>query len=496
MRRAVGDGCEALVVGGGDGTINSGASVALERGIPLGVLPLGTLNHFAKDLGIPLELDEAAKVVLEGVVCKVDVGEVNGRIFLNNSSLGVYPAIVRLREKYQATVGGKWIAALWAGLTVLRRSPFMAVRIVAEGETIIRRTPLVLVGNNEYQMVGIHAGARESLARGRLALYVLNAEQRPGLLRLALAGIAQGRRAGQGGRSHHGGGGHGGDQTAPAPGGHRRRSVQPGVAARLPDPARSTAGLRAWNGLGLLSAPPRAIFHSLIKHALPQGSTSIAAARGSIRDPTTGNAPSLVLPLVRAPKLLRPPQGNRSSPLSRAIHAPTRIGILDLVTKSPNPSIYGRVMNANLASIMPQIVGVWCEQEGHQVQFVCYTGMEDLLQELPADLDLIFIGAFSQSAQLAYALSNFFRKRGAVTVLGGPHARCYPEDARKYFDYVLGFTDRNTIAEVCRECAPHRPLGPADQRRHPAARRYRRWRSDGSSWSRRWPRRPRSRSCP
>ena len=143
-----------------------------------------------------------------------------------------------------------------------------------------------------------------------------------------------------------------------------------------------------------------------------------------------------------------------------------KIGILDLVTKSPNPSLYGRMMNANLASIMPQVVGVWCEQEGHQVQVVCYTGMEDLLEELPADLDLVFVGAFTQSAQLAYALSNFFRKRGAITVLGGPHARCYPEDACKYYDYVLGFTDRNTIAEVCRECSPHRPQG-----RHVAAAR-------------------------
>ena len=89
-----------------------------------------------------------------------------------------------------------------------------------------------------------------------------------------------------------------------------------------------------------------------------------------------------------------------------------RIGILDLVTKSPNPSLYGRVMNANLASIMPQVVGVWCEQAGHEVRFVCYTGMEDLLEELPADLDLVFIGAFTQSAQLAYALSNFFRAAG------------------------------------------------------------------------------------
>jgi hypothetical protein len=136
-----------------------------------------------------------------------------------------------------------------------------------------------------------------------------------------------------------------------------------------------------------------------------------------------------------------------------------RIGILDLVTKSPRVSLYGRIMNANLASIMPQVLAVWCEQEGHEVTLVCYTGLEDLVDELPRDLDLLFIGAFTQSAQLAYALSNLFRHRGTITVLGGPHARCYPEDARKYFDYVLGFTDRTVVAEVLRDCRPHRPYG-------------------------------------
>lgn len=192
MRRAVEGGCDALVAGGGDGTINSAASAVAGRKIPLGVLPLGTLNHFAKDLGIPLDVDEAAKVVLEGIVCKVDLGEVNGRIFLNNSSLGVYPAIVRLRDRYRTKVRGKWIAALWAGLTVMRRSPFMAVRIVVEEKAIVRRTPLVLVANNEYRASGIQAGTRESLARGRLALYVLNAERRPGLLRLAWQVVLKG----------------------------------------------------------------------------------------------------------------------------------------------------------------------------------------------------------------------------------------------------------------------------------------------------------------
>jgi hypothetical protein len=136
-----------------------------------------------------------------------------------------------------------------------------------------------------------------------------------------------------------------------------------------------------------------------------------------------------------------------------------RIGILDLVTKSPRVSLYGRIMNANLASIMPQVLAVWCEQEGHDVTLVCYTGLENLVDELPQGLDLLFIGAFTQSAQLAYALSNLFRARGTVTVLGGPHARCYPEDARKYFDYVLGFTDRAVVGEVLRDCRPHRPYG-------------------------------------
>jgi diacylglycerol kinase family enzyme len=182
--RAVEDGCEILVAGGGDGTINAAASVLVGRDIPLGVVPLGTLNHFAKDLGIPLEVDDAAQVVLDGVLCTVDVGEVNGHIFLNNSSLGVYPAIVRLRERYRTSGLGKWIAALWASLTVLRRNPFMAVRIIVDDQATVRRTPFVFVGNNEYRMAGLQAGSRDSLARRHLAVYVLNVDRRIGLLGL------------------------------------------------------------------------------------------------------------------------------------------------------------------------------------------------------------------------------------------------------------------------------------------------------------------------
>ena len=185
VARAVDDGCDVLVAGGGDGTVSTAAGVLAGRDVPLGVLPLGTLNHFAKDLKIPLELEEAAQVILDGAVCRVDVGEVNGRVFINNSSLGVYPTIVQLRERYQESGLGKWIAALWAGLTVLRRNPFMAVRIIAEGEASVRRTPFVLVGNNEYRMTGFQAASRDTLTARHLAVYVLNAGQRTGLLRLA-----------------------------------------------------------------------------------------------------------------------------------------------------------------------------------------------------------------------------------------------------------------------------------------------------------------------
>jgi hypothetical protein len=136
-----------------------------------------------------------------------------------------------------------------------------------------------------------------------------------------------------------------------------------------------------------------------------------------------------------------------------------RVGILDLVTNGPAHALYARLMHANLAGIMPQVLGVWCEAAGHDVRLVCYTGFEDLEAALPAEMDVLFIGAFTQAAQLAYAISHRYRQRGTVTALGGPHARCYPEDARRYFDYVFGFTDQAIVRDVLAECAPHRPLG-------------------------------------
>jgi hypothetical protein len=136
-----------------------------------------------------------------------------------------------------------------------------------------------------------------------------------------------------------------------------------------------------------------------------------------------------------------------------------RVTVVDLTTERPTRALYARLMNANLASIMPQVIALWCEQAGHDVRYVCYTGFEDLSLEVLGPADIVFIGAFTQAAHTAYAISNVHRKRGAITVLGGPHARCYPQDAVRYFDYVLGFTDRTMIEDLLRDREPQHPVG-------------------------------------
>ncbi|HLM56118.1 MAG TPA: diacylglycerol kinase family protein, partial [Pyrinomonadaceae bacterium] len=194
-RRALADGAGALVAGGGDGTVSAVASLVAGTGRALGVLPLGTLNHFAKDLSIPLELADAARTVCEGEVAAVDAAEVNGRLFVNNSSLGLYPRIVRRRAKMQAREGiGKWSAFVRASLAVLRRYPFMRVRLSADGREIVRLTPFVLVGNNEYEVEGFNLGGRRRLDAGRLSLYVAHRTGRLGLLLLALRALFGGLR--------------------------------------------------------------------------------------------------------------------------------------------------------------------------------------------------------------------------------------------------------------------------------------------------------------
>lgn len=185
---------QTIIAGGGDGTVNGVAQLMVGHSAHLGVLPLGTLNHFARDLDIPLDLREAAQVILDGTSLRVDVGEVNGRFFLNNSSLGLYPRIVQLRERYKARGAFKWLVAIWATLRVIGASRPLRVRLHIDGRDVVRTTPLVFIGNNEYRMAGFDAGSRESVVGGQLALYVVKTDGQWRLLRLVwriLTGTAQ-----------------------------------------------------------------------------------------------------------------------------------------------------------------------------------------------------------------------------------------------------------------------------------------------------------------
>jgi diacylglycerol kinase family enzyme len=181
---------DAIVAGGGDGTVSAVASALVDTKIPLGVLPLGTLNHFAKDLGIPLTTPEALSLLREGRIADIDVGEANGHIFLNNSSLGVYPRIVLDRDAQRGRHGmNKWLAMLLAILKAFRRFPLVEVRLSDDKDSRTRKTPLVFVGNNRYQLDLLNVGTRACLDRGELSLYVANVQSRWGLLRLTFRAL-------------------------------------------------------------------------------------------------------------------------------------------------------------------------------------------------------------------------------------------------------------------------------------------------------------------
>jgi len=187
-------GADAVVAGGGDGTVNTIASLLAGGPMPLGVLPLGTLNHFAKALQIPMDVDKAVDVIVKQHVARVDVGRVSDRIFVNNCSIGIYPNIVERRERLRAQGIAKWPAFFRAVVEVLRREEEVLVRLEAEGRQIVSRTPFVFVGNNEYEVEGIHLGARTELDAGRLFAYLaprVHTRDLPKLLAEALLGHAK-----------------------------------------------------------------------------------------------------------------------------------------------------------------------------------------------------------------------------------------------------------------------------------------------------------------
>ncbi len=184
---AAAPGLDAVVGGGGDGTLSCAAGHLADTGRAFGILPLGTLNHLARDAGIPADIEEAAKVIAAGHVREIDVAEVNGRVFVNNSSVGLYPDMVMLRELEQDRRGrSKRMAMLMASITSLRHFRRHRLWISAPGLEAPIRTPLLFVGNNRYQVNLFGLGTRERLDEGELCLYAIRARSR---LHLFWAGI-------------------------------------------------------------------------------------------------------------------------------------------------------------------------------------------------------------------------------------------------------------------------------------------------------------------
>jgi diacylglycerol kinase family enzyme len=169
---------DAVVVGGGDGSVNTVAGVLAGTGVPLGVLPLGTLNHFAKDLGMPLEVEAAVEAIVRADPRAVDVAEVNGRVFVNNSLLGVYPYMVADRERRRKAHGlGKWVAMSLAFLRMLARFPRRRLELCVEGWTKPYRTPCLFVGVNEYETGQFQLQRRSGMDNGELWLLVAKHSQ-------------------------------------------------------------------------------------------------------------------------------------------------------------------------------------------------------------------------------------------------------------------------------------------------------------------------------
>ncbi|MFX0545963.1 diacylglycerol/lipid kinase family protein [Roseovarius sp. S1116L3] len=190
---ALKDGFDIIVAAGGDGTIAGIAGVLRGQGTPMGIIPLGTFNYFARSLDIPQEVEEAVQLIATGARRPVRIGTINGRTFLNNASLGAYPAILRTREETYRKWGRSRVAAYWSVLITLvtLRRP-LKLRIEASGQTTSHRTPLAFAVNNAFQLEQMGLEGRENIARGQIALFVAPDTGRWGMLRNAFA-LAMGR---------------------------------------------------------------------------------------------------------------------------------------------------------------------------------------------------------------------------------------------------------------------------------------------------------------
>ncbi len=184
-------GFDAVIAGGGDGTVSLAAAVLAGSGRPLGVLPLGTMNLFARDLGLPLDLGEALAALSQARPQAIDLGEVSGegepgRIFVHHVSIGLHAWMVRHREGLQHVSGlGKWPAMGVAWMRAFWTLPFVDLALSADGERRQLHTALAIVGNNPFAEGIGPVPEHDGLAGGTLAVYVARGTDRIALMRLA-----------------------------------------------------------------------------------------------------------------------------------------------------------------------------------------------------------------------------------------------------------------------------------------------------------------------
>jgi diacylglycerol kinase family enzyme len=179
-----------VIVGGGDGSVSAAASALVETDTRLGLLPLGTLNHFARDLGLPTDLAQAAKVIAVGAERRVDIAEMNDRIFINNSAIGLYPLMVINRDLQRVRLGrSKRLAMLVASVRTLARFNHQRLILVVNEEKERVDTPLLFVGNNDYRIDIGAPGRRESLEDGKLSVFVMRKKTRRGLIAASIRAL-------------------------------------------------------------------------------------------------------------------------------------------------------------------------------------------------------------------------------------------------------------------------------------------------------------------
>lgn len=142
-----------VVAAGGDGTLNAVAAAVLPTGLPFGILPRGTFNYFGRTYGISRETDEALASLLDARIEPVQVGLLDGRPFLVNASLGLYPQLLEDREVYKKMLGRRrWVALLSALITLARAPAQLTLDLLSHGEHQVLRTPTLVVGNNSLQL--------------------------------------------------------------------------------------------------------------------------------------------------------------------------------------------------------------------------------------------------------------------------------------------------------------------------------------------------------